>query len=199
MRTHRAKSGYLPPSIFRLHFWLEAPSPFCAGSSWGLLSRKIFFDFYFSYFRSQSKNVCIEIIFWILHSLLLHRIFFSWLRSYSDSYSILFRISVVLTHYKFSLDILLVWFRYIFLDYNFDSVFFDSIFRLVFTRINFALFQHYRFYALTLQIFISLTFLLVINKHLCLCKVCFMLILAILRLSDVFSFVLGVVYRLGLK
>ena len=29
--------------------------------------------------------------------------------------------------------------------------------------------------------------------------VCFMLILAILRLSDVFSFVLGVVYRLGLK
>ena len=30
-------------------------------------------------------------------------------------------------------------------------------------------------------------------------RVCFMLILAILRLSDVFSFVLGVVYRLGLK
>ena len=29
--------------------------------------------------------------------------------------------------------------------------------------------------------------------------VCFMLILAILRLSDVFSFVLGVVYRLGIK
>ena len=30
-------------------------------------------------------------------------------------------------------------------------------------------------------------------------RVCFMLILAILRLSDVFSFVLGVVYRLGIK
>ena len=29
--------------------------------------------------------------------------------------------------------------------------------------------------------------------------VCFMLILAILRLSDVFSFILGVVYRLGIK
>ena len=43
------------------------------------------------------------------------------------------------------------------------------------------------------------TLLLVINKHLCLCKVCFMLVLAILRLSDVFSLVLGVVYRLGLK
>ena len=48
----------------------------------------------------------------------------------SDSYSILFRISVVLTHYKFSLDILLVWFRYIFLDYNFGF----CVFRLVFTR-----------------------------------------------------------------
>ena len=30
-------------------------------------------------------------------------------------------------------------------------------------------------------------------------RVCFMLILAILRLSDVFLFVVGVVYRLGLK
>ena len=48
----------------------------------------------------------------------------------SDSYSILFRISVVLTHYKFSLDILLVWFRYIFLDYNFGF----CVFRLIFTR-----------------------------------------------------------------
>ena len=36
------------------------------------------------------------------------------------------------------------------------------------TRINFDLFQHCRLYALTLQLFISLTFLLVINKHLCL-------------------------------
>ena len=80
-----------------------------------------------------------------------------------------------------------------------DSVFFDSILRLVFTRINFVLFQHCLFYALTLRLFISLTLLLVINKHLCLCKVWFMLVLAILRLSDVFSFVLGVVYRLGLK
>ena len=30
-------------------------------------------------------------------------------------------------------------------------------------------------------------------------RVCLMLVLAILRLSDVFSFVLGVVYRLGIK
>ena len=45
---------------------------------------------------------------------------------------------------------------------------FASDFRLVFPRINFDSFQHCRFYALTLQLFISSTLLLVINKHLCL-------------------------------
>ena len=45
----------------------------------------------------------------------------------------------------------------------------DSRIRFWFsTRIDFDLFQHCRFYALTLQLFISLTLLLVINKHLCL-------------------------------
>ena len=67
---------------------------------------------------------------------------------------------------------------------------------LNFPRICFDLFQHCRFYALTLHLF---------NSSACykqtsmLMRVCFMLILAILRLSDVFSSVLGVVYRLGLK
>ena len=82
---------------------------------------------------------------------------------------------------------------------DFRLVILILFFLLVSSYANFDLFQHCSFYALTLQLFISLTLLLVINKHLCLCKVCFMLILAILRLSDVFSFVLGVVYRLGLK
>ena len=77
-----------------------------------------------------------------------------------------------------------------------DSVFFDSILRLVFTLINFDLFQHCLFYALTLQLFISSA---CYKQTSMLMRVCFMLVLAILRLSDVFSFVLGVVYRLGLK
>ena len=77
------------------------------------------------------------------------------------------------------------------LDYDSD---FASDLRLVFTRIKLC-----RFYALSLQLFISLTLLLAINKHLCLCEFVLCLFLAILRLSDVFSFVLGVVYRLGLK
>ena len=156
---------YIPPT-----FLTRTPSPFCAGSSWGLLSRKIFY-------------------------------FFSWLRSYSDSYPILFRISVVLTHYKFSLDILLVWFRYIFLDYNFGFCVFrfyisTRFYSLNIHRINFDLFQHCRFYTLTLQLFISSA---CYKQTFMLMWVCFMLVLAILRLSDVFSFVLGVVYRLGLK
>ena len=53
-------------------------------------------------------------------------------------------------------------------DSKFRLVFLFS--QLVFPRINFDLFQHCRFYALTLQLFISLTLLLVINKHLCLCE-----------------------------
>ena len=87
----------------------------------------------------------------------------------------------------FSLCIISYWFSLWILIFSFtlrfmasiiimDSMFFDSIFRLVFTRINFDLFQHCLFYALTLRLFISLTLLLVINKHLCLCKVCFMLV-----------------------
>ena len=59
---------------------------------------------------------------------------------------------------------------------------FASDFRLVFTRINFDLFQHCRFYSSACYKQTSM-----------LMRVCFMLVLAILRLSDVFLFVLGVV------
>ena len=114
-----------------------------------------------------------------------------------------------LTRFKF-LDISqgfrFFWFIQYKLSFRLDTSFAryllvcDSRIRFwIYTRINFDLFQHCRFYALTLRLFISLTLLLVINKHLCLCKVCFMLVLAILRLSDVFLLVLGIVYRLGLK
>ena len=54
---------------------------------------------------------------------------------------------------------------------RFQTLNFDSFYSLNITRINFDLFQHCRYYALPLQPFISLTLLLVINKHLCLCKV----------------------------
>lgn len=109
--------------------------------------------------------------------------------------------NVVSTRYNISLRIFSFALRFPTLIIILDSVFFDSIFRLVFTclistRINFDLFQHCRFYALTLRLFVSSA---CYKQTSMLMWVCFMLILAILRLSDVFSFVLGVVYRLWLK
>ena len=83
-----------------------------------------------------------------------------------------------LTRFKF-LDISqgfrFFWFIQYKLSFRLDTSFAryllvcDSRIRFwIYTRINFDLFQHCRFYALTLQLFISLTLLLVINKHLCL-------------------------------
>ena len=114
------------------HFWLDTPSPFSAGWRWGLLSRKIFLIFIFLIFARNLSEVWIEnILNFTLVILTSNNFLFFFVTSFlSDSYSILFRISVVLTHYKFSLDILLVWFRYIFLDYNFGF----CVFRLIFTR-----------------------------------------------------------------
>ena len=147
MRAQIAKTAHLPAEYIPLAFLTRTPSPYSAGSSWGLLSRKIFY-FFLNPLSTRSNYTSIFIfflifarnhrmsglkIFWILHSLFLPRIiflFFFVTSFLSDSYSILFRISIVLTHYKFSLDILLVWFRYIFLDYNFGF----CVFRLIFTR-----------------------------------------------------------------
>ena len=88
-------------------------------------------------------------------------------------------------------------------DYDFE---FTSYRWELWLRYNFSI-SYFRFWIstcfsivdYTLCLFNSLSILLFINNLLCLCKVWFMLVLAILRLSDVFSFVLGVVYRLGLK
>ena len=52
----------MPPSIFSLHFDSIPPPPFPQVDTGGLLSRKIFFHFYFLIF-ARSQNVCIEIIF----------------------------------------------------------------------------------------------------------------------------------------
>ena len=73
-----------------------------------------------------------------------------------------------------------------------------------FSRVNINSYLFRLVSALSILCFISSTLYLFISSA-CykqtsmLMRVCFMLILAILRLSDVFSFVLGVVYRLGIK
>ena len=121
-----------PPSIFRLHFWLVPPPPFGQVDMEGCYREKFFLIFIFPIFARNLSEVWIEnILNFTLVILTSNNFLFFFVTSFlSDSYSILFRISVVLTHYKFSLDILLVWFRYIFLDYNFGF----CVFRLVFTR-----------------------------------------------------------------
>ena len=149
MRTHIAKTWYFMPSIYRHLFDSIPPPPIPQVDGGGYYREKFFFDFYFSDFARNLRMVGLRIFFefYTRYSYLgKFFLFFSWLRSYSDSYSILFRISVVLTHYNFR-SIFLVCLRYI---------------SLVFVSTCFSIDDY------TLQLFISLTLLLVINKHLCL-------------------------------
>ena len=138
--TRRVYSAYI--------FDSRHPPPFCAGSSWGLLSRKIFFDFYFPDFARISQKSGLR-IFWILYSLFL-----------------------IIK----------------FLEY--------------FSRVNIKSYLFRLVSALSILCFISST-LYLFDSSACykqtfmLMRVCFMLILAILRLSDVFSFVLGEFIVLG--
>ena len=177
MRTHRAKSAHLPAEYIPLAFLTRGTLPFLRRFIVGAAIEKNFL--FFSRYNS--------ILFFFKLST--------------------FRLAVI-----FYLCVILVWFPVEFnylvyitisgFDYNFGfCVFFrfyisTRFYSLNFTRINFDLFQYCRFYALTLQLFISSA---CYKQTSMLIWVWFMLILAILRLSDVFSFVLGVVYRLGIK
>ena len=162
VRTQIAKTGYLPAEYIPHTFWLVPPSPFCAGSSWGLLLRKIFLIFIFFRFRYRTRLI---FAFWLyahnfdFHLLILTRFSYVWLSSSTRL--------ILLNIYSF---MILVF------DYEFWLASISTCFSIV-----------------------DSTLLLIINKHLCLCKVWLILVLAILSLSDVFLFVLGVVYRLGIK
>ena len=141
-----SKNGIFTSRVYIGYILTRTPSPFSAGWRWGLLSRKFFFIFSDCRFVSQISYFT-QLDFKILVS----------------------------TRCNISLCIFSFTFRFMASIIILDSVFFDSIFRLVFTRwiftrINFDLFQHCWFYALTLQLFNSLSLLLVINKHLCLFK-----------------------------
>ena len=157
-----------PPSIFRLHFDSYPPSPFSAGWRWGLLSRKIFY--FFSDFHSYLSEVWIEIIFFEFYTRYSYlEIFFIFSKHCfnSSSFHSVFLISFYL--FSFYTRLITIWSLLHIVENNgFDMILdYDSDFasdlRLVFTRIKLC-----RFYALFLQLFISLTILLVINKHLCL-------------------------------
>ena len=139
VRTQIAKTEYLPAEYIPLIFLTRTPSPFCAGWRWGLLSRKIFFDFF-------SDSIINS--FWL----------------YFDSYFIFSDFRLVYPILGFQLNSFteyprfnsFIFARY-YLDYDFWLRFWFStrFYSLNFPRIDFDLFQHCRFYALTLQLFIS--------------------------------------------
>ena len=145
MRTHTAKSAHLPPSIYWLHFD-SYPLPLFRRLTVGAAIEKNFFhfsDFVLEFYFFQNPNF----------------------NSLSFALYSSFDFSLCIISYWFSLWILIFSFTIFDSDYNYGFCVFDSIFRLIFTRIKLC-----RFYALTLRFFISLALLLVINKHLCLCE-----------------------------
>ena len=187
MRTQIAKTGYLTAEYIPLAFLTRTPSPYSAGWRWGLLSRKIFSNFIFLILARYLVNGFLRlnnffIFFWIHYQLVLIILRF-----------LFFRFSLVI-YQKSGLKIF--WILY--------SLFLIIKFLEYFSRVNIKSYLFRLVSALFILCFNSST-LYLFDSSACykqtsmLMWVCFMLILAILRLSDVFSFVLGVVYRLGLK
>ena len=145
MCAHIGQNRHIyPPSIFRLHFD-SYPLPLLRRFIVGAAIEKNFFDFYFSDFSPYSQNVWIENIFlfsrfshsistrilffyfflifvWILVSTLFFRLSYLIISSrlkFFFLYSILFfRLSIVSTRYKLSLDIHHL-FRFIFITFGF--------------------------------------------------------------------------------
>ena len=79
MRTQIAKTEYLPPSIFRLHFWLVPPPPFAQVHRGGCYREKFFLIlfffvspirfllvFYFFIFSDFRLDSCFDSVFQII-------------------------------------------------------------------------------------------------------------------------------------
>ena len=190
MRTQIAKTEYLPAEYIPPTFSTRTPSPYSAGWRWGLLSRNIFSNFIFLILSRNLVNGFLRLNnFFIFSDFVIILVWF-WLSDYRLIISIFNLLILTRFGYSWLSSSTRLCFALCLLVY-------DSLIRFwISTRINFDLFQHCLLYTLTLQLF---------NSSACykqtsmLMIVWFMLVLAILRLSDVFSFVLGVVYRLGLK
>ena len=76
MRTQIAKSAHLPAEYIPHTFSTRTPSPFCAGSSWGLLSRKIFLIFIFQILARIHRMSGLRIFFYFLVSPILFLLVF---------------------------------------------------------------------------------------------------------------------------
>ena len=157
---------------------------------------------------SHTRKTCLAIYTYISWC-----IFFQWFWYWQADF-IFFKLSTFRLAVFFYLCVILVWFPVEFnylvyitisgFDYNFgfcvfSILYFDSFLLFEFYSHQFRLvsaLQILRFDSSTLYLFDSSAYY---KQTSMLIWVCFMLVLAILRLSDVFSFVLGVVYRLGIK
>ena len=178
VRTQIAKTAHLPAEYIPPTFLTRYPLPLLRRLTVGAAIEKNFFWFLFFWLRFRIlffQNPNFNSLSFARHSS--------------------FDFSLCIISYWFSLWILIFLFTIFDSDYNFDSVFFAS---------EFYSHQFRLVSALSILCFDSST-LYLFNSSACykqtsmLIWVWFMLILAILRLSDVFSFVLGVGYRLGIK
>ena len=196
------KRHIYPPSIFRLHFDSYTPPPFSAGWRWGGCYREKFFlilfffvspirfllVFYFFIFSDFRLDSCFDSVFQII------------LFNYFDSIKIRHLILDFIFQTLHRFDSLQVITRHS----PSVSFYIHHVWISRFQTLNFDSFLLVEFYSHQFRLVSALPILLFISsacykQTYMLIWVCFMLVLAILRLSDVFSFVLGVVYRLGLK
>ena len=205
-----SKIGIFNRRVYSAYILTRTPPPPFAQVDGGGCYREKFFLIFIFWFARNLSDVWIEIIFLNFTLVILISNFFSFLPFDFYSYFIFFIFSdfvIVLVWFWLSNYKLIISMLNLLILTRFGYAWLYSSTRLIFARYSlsvlryvyshqFRLFQHCLFYALTLQLFISSA---CYKQTFMLMWVCFMLVLAILRLSDVFSFVLGVVYRLGLK
>ena len=163
MCAHIGQNRHIyPPSIFRLHFRLVPPPPFPQVDGGGCYREKFFLILFFLILSRNLVNGFLRLNnFFIFSDFVIILVWF-WLSDYRLIISIFNLLILTRFGYSWLSSSTRLCFALCLLVY-------DSLIRFwISTRINFDLFQHCRFYALTLQLFISLTLLLVINKHLCL-------------------------------
>ena len=152
MCAHIGQNRHIYRRVYSAYiFDSYTPSPYSAGSSWGLLSRKIFFDFYFSDFHSYLSEVWIEIIFLNFTLVILTPNNFLFFRfSYSIPTRILFFyfFKTLLQLVKFSLGIPYQLLSFLVL-YSFDYDFEFTSYRWeLWLRYNFSI-SYFRFWIST--------------------------------------------------
>ena len=187
MCAHIGQNRDIYRRVYMGYILTRTPSPFSAGSSWGAAIEKNFFYFLnplstrsdytsvfiFLIFARNLSEVWIENILNFILVILISK-FFLFFQNIASTRQVFTRYS--LSAFIFSHFILIwFWFRIYFIsftifdsDYNLGFCVFRFYISTRFYSLNFTRIKLCRFYALTLRLFISLTLLLVINKHLCL-------------------------------